>query len=158
MDDVDLKILSMVQENARIPHSEIARRTGISTSEISERIRKLEEEEIICGYEARLNPRALGLQLAAFVFVQTDLQAGGLEAADLLARIPGVQEVHRIAGDDCYLVKLRVETTEKLEQVLRDKFNSIRAVNSTQTTIVLKTVKETSRLPLDQMTVQAVSA
>lgn len=155
IDDIDLKILSIIQREARTIHTEIARQADISPFDAAARIRRLEQQGIICGYEARLNPQALGLGITAFVFVSVDYRLEGEDTATLLAQIPGVQEVHKVAGEDCYLVKLRAADTERLGQLLREEFDTIEGVSSTRTTIVLKAVKETSRLPLKELTAQA---
>ena len=154
IDDIDLKILSIIQREARTPHPEIARQADISPFDAAARIRRLEEEGIICGYEARLDPQALGLGITAFVFINTGRTADGKETPALLARIPGVQEVHKVAGEECYLVKLRAADTERLGQLLREEFDTIEGVSSTRTTIVLRAIKETSRLPLKELTAQ----
>jgi len=80
--------------------------------------------------------------LVAFVFVQTDLRGGNV--ATQLARIPEVEELHRVAGEDCYVVRVRVSSTEQLGRVVRDRIESIKSVQSTRTTLVLKTLKDTS--------------
>ena len=78
--------------------------------------------------------------LLAFVFVQTQSRAG--DPATLLARIPEVEEVHRVAGEDCYLVRVRVSSPEQLGGLIRDRIERIKSVSSTRTTIVLKTLKD----------------
>lgn len=155
IDDIDLKILSIIQREARTPHAEIAQQAGVSPFDVAGRIRRLEEEGIISGYEARLDPQALGLEITAFVFVNMNYRTEGENTPTLLARIPGVQEVHKVAGEDCYLVKLRAADTERLGQLLREEFDTIEGISSTRTTIVLRAVKETSRLPLNELTAQA---
>lgn len=95
--------------------------------------------------------------LTAFVFVKTDCGAGEAKAAARIARIPEVQEVHRVAGEHCYLVKVRVMSAEALSRLLRDQFDTIISVCSTETTIVLKTVKESARLPLKSLAARAQS-
>jgi Lrp/AsnC family leucine-responsive transcriptional regulator len=149
IDDIDGQILTIIQDNARTPNAEIARQVGMAPSAIFERIRKLEERGVIEEYEARLNPHALGLGLVAFVFVRAEEKVGSRQTGALLAEIPQVQEVHHIAGEDCYLVKVRARDTEALWEILRDRFGALEAVKSTRTTIVLETVKETARLPLE---------
>src|SRR5215813_9974460 len=148
INDIDTKILTILQKDARTPNSEIARQLGMAPSAIFERIRKLEARGIIQGYEARINPRALDLGLLAFVFVRAEERVGSLETSGQLAQVPGVQEVHHIAGEDCYLVKVRACDTEALGWLLRDCFGAIPTVRSTRTTIVLTTVRETATLPV----------
>ena len=148
MDNTDHQILTILQQNARTSNAEIARRVGMAPSAVFERIRKLEERGVIEGYHARLNARALGVPLVAFVFVRTAEPPGACDAAVQLAEIPGVQEVHHIAGEDCYLVKVRAADPEALGRILREEFGAIRTVRSTRTTIVLETIKESAELPL----------
>lgn len=123
----------------------------MAPSAIFERIKKLEAAGLIKGYHAELSAKGLGLGLVAFVFVRTDDKSGDLEAGRLLARIPEVQEVHHVAGEDCFLVKVRAPDTEALGRLLREQFSGIEAVRSTRTTIVLNTVKESSELPLEKV-------
>lgn len=149
MDDIDLKIVDMLQSNARIPNAEIARRVNMAPSAVLERIKKLEERRVIREYGTRLEPAAVGLGLLAFVAVKADYCAAG-DTGQMLAAIPGVLEVHNVAGDDCYLVKVRTRDTEQLGRLLSEQFRNIPAIRSTKTTIVLATVKETSSLPLPE--------
>ena len=148
MDATTIEILNILQQDARTPNAEIARRVGLAPSAVYERMRKLEERGIVQGYTARLDARALGLGLLAFVFVRADERVGSDETAQLLSAIPEVQEVHHIAGEDCFLVKVRAPDTEALSRLLRDRFGALPAVRSTRTTVVLRTVKEGGALPL----------
>lgn len=147
LDHIDRSILALLQENARTPNSEIARRVGLAPSAILERIRKLERTGIIRGYEPRIDPHALDAGLVAFVFVHAEERIGGLEAGREIARLPEVQEVHQIAGEDCYLVKVRVANTEALGALLRDGIGAIKTIRATRTTIVLSSLKDHAPLP-----------
>jgi Lrp/AsnC family transcriptional regulator, leucine-responsive regulatory protein len=149
MDEIDRQIAMFLQDNARTSNAEIARQVGMAPSAVLERIRKLEARGILRGYEARLSPKALGLGLLAFVFVRTRESVGKLETGARLAELPEVQEVHQIAGEDCYLVKVRAADTEALGRLMREKFGAIPSVRSTRTTIVLTTMKESALLPVD---------
>src|SRR5437868_835127 len=149
IDEIDKEILTIIRSNARMSNAEIARKIGMAPSAIFERIRKLEGRGIICGYEARINPTPVGLGMLAFIFVRAAEKVGSMEAGKLLAQVPEVQEVHQVAGEDCYLVKVRVADTEALGRVLRDRFGAIGSITSTRTTIVLATLKETAQLPLE---------
>ena len=144
----DRKIVEILQLNARTPNAEIARQVGLAPSAIAERIRKLEERGVISGYAARLDAKTLGQSLLAFVFVRSDERLGGRRTSEQLARIPEVQEVHHVAGEDCFLVKVRVADTEHLSRVLRERFGGIKSVVSTRTTVVLETIKESAELYL----------
>jgi len=147
LDDTDLAILGMLQDNARVANAEIARRVDMAPSAVYERIRKLEDRGLIRGYEARLGARELGYGLVAFVFVRTADRPGTHSTGDALAALPQVQEVHHVAGEDCFLLKVRAADTEGLGLLLRD-LGAIPTVTSTRTTIVLHTLKETALLPL----------
>jgi Lrp/AsnC family leucine-responsive transcriptional regulator len=151
LDETDLLILSMLQENARVSNTEIARRAGMVPSGILERLRKLEKQKVILKYETRVDSRALGLGLIAYVFVKVEGQNAGLDTAAQLAKIPEVQEVHNVAGEDCYLIKIRVADPQQLGHILRDKVRAIPSVSSTRSTIVLDTFKETSAIPLKKL-------
>lgn len=148
IDGTDRQIMAILQDNARISNAEIARQVGMAPSAVLERVRKLEERGIIEGYTARLSPRALERGLVAFVFVQADEPVGQEEAGRVLAEFPEVQEVHHVAGEDCYLVKVRTADPESLGRLLRERFGAIASVRSTRTTVVLETVKESSALPV----------
>ena len=148
IDAVDSKILNIIQQNAKTTNADIARQVDMAPSAIFERLKKLEAHGTISGYHARLNPRQLGLGLLAFVFVRADDKHAEPDTGERLAQIPEVQEVHHIAGEDCYLVKVRTKDTEALGRLLRDQFSGIETVRSTRTTIVLNTVRETCDLPL----------
>ncbi len=148
IDGISRKILNILQRSARESNVDIARQVGLAPSAVFERIRKLEDKGVIAGYEARLNPRALGLGQVAFIYVRADEPIGSLRAGKELVRIPEVLEVHHIAGEDCYLVKVRVVDTEALGTLLRERFGAIETVRSTRTTVVLSTLKETAQLPI----------
>lgn len=150
IDEVDLKILNILQRDARASNVEIARAVGLAPSATLERIRKLEQRGLIRGYEARLDSAALGRGQVAFVFVRTNERAGAIGTARRLARIPEVQEVHHIAGEDCFLVKVRAASTQELGALLRSRFGTIPRIISTRTTIVLDTLKEVASFPLPQ--------
>jgi Lrp/AsnC family transcriptional regulator, leucine-responsive regulatory protein len=147
IDDIDRKILDILQADARISNSEIARQVGMAPSALAERIRKLEERGVIRGYTTVLDPQKLGRGLLAYIYVRGDDRCDQ-ETGDRLAALPEVQEVHHIAGEDCFLVKARVADTSALSSLLRDSFKGIESVQSTRTTIVLDSVKETSALPI----------
>jgi Lrp/AsnC family transcriptional regulator, leucine-responsive regulatory protein len=148
MDETDFQILNLLQENARTPVAEIARSVGLGASAIHQRIRKLEETGVIQGYEARLDPHALGRNLVSFVRVQTGEGAQAEEITSRLVALPEVQEVHRVVGEDCFFVKVRVRDTRDLADLLDHRIRPIPNIASTKTTIVLTTAKETRAVPL----------
>ena len=148
LDDTDIKILNLLQKNARISNVDLARQVALAPSAVLERVRKLEQRHFVRGYTALLDPKALGYRLLAFVAVRTAEEPGEDRVARSLARLPEVLEVHHVAGDDCFLVKLRAADAEHLGELLKKKIGRIPGVRSTRTTIVLGTEKETPALPL----------
>ena len=127
---------------------DIARQVGLAPSAVLERIRKLEQSGVVRSYTAMVEPGALGFRMLAFVAVRTVDQPGEDRIGRSLARIPEILEVHHVAGDDCFLVKLRARDAEHIGELLKTKIGRIAGVRSTRTTIVLGTEKETSALPL----------
>jgi Lrp/AsnC family transcriptional regulator, leucine-responsive regulatory protein len=150
LDKIDLLILSALQENARVSNAEIARRAKMVPSGIFERLRRLAKNKVILRYEARIDPQMLGLGLVAFVHVTSDDRIGNVNTSAELSKIPEVQEVHNVAGEDCYLLKVRVANPQELARVVKDKVRSIRSVLGTKTTIVLDTMKETAAFPISE--------
>lgn len=146
-DELDIQIMNILQENGRVSNADIARKVGKAPSAVLERVRKLERKELIQGYEAIINHKAMGLALTAFTLVYSDEPAGSFDTGRELAKIAEVLEVHYTAGQAPYLVKVRAEDTEALQKTLA-KFGAIESVRDTNTTIVLTTVKETRRFPL----------
>lgn len=142
LDDRDLQILALLQADARTSNARIARRLGIAPSAVLERIRKLERRGVLLGYSARVDPRAVGRDLLAFVFVQADEGPGGDDLGRTLAGIPEVLEVHHVAGEDCYLLKLRCASPEALGLLLKERLGPLPEVRRTRTTVVLGTIKE----------------
>lgn len=147
INEIDLKILNLLQKDSSLSNAAIAKEIGLTASATFERIKKLDEKGIIKGYSLVLDPKKLDFSTLAFVFVQTDETLGN-EAWEGLMKIPEVQEIHNVAGEDCYLVKVRTKDTEALSLLLR-KFLMIPLVRSTRTTVVLETKKETSYLPVE---------
>jgi Lrp/AsnC family leucine-responsive transcriptional regulator len=148
MDPIDTEIVRKLQDNARETQADIARAVGLAPSAVLERIRKLEGRRLIQGYAAELNAKALGLGMLAFVAVRTEEAGSENRIAHALSECAEVLEVHHVAGDDCYLIKVRARDAEHLGQLLRTRFSRVPGVRSTRTTVVLETVKETPRLPI----------
>ena len=143
-DVLDRQILRLLRQDGRMSVASIAKEVGLSGPSVHERIKKLEQRRIIAGYTAVLEPRLLNRPHVAFVMVT--LAEGDEFAIDdpIVARIceePDVLEFHRIAGEDCYLVKVRSATNKDLENLLR-RIRKIRGVARTRTTIVLSTELE----------------
>ncbi|MCU0559996.1 MAG: Lrp/AsnC family transcriptional regulator [Desulfobacterales bacterium] len=154
LDDISLQILKILQEKARVPNTEVARQVGMAPSGVLERVRKLEKQGIIDGYEVRLNPGRFGRSLVAFIRVEPESGADEAALGRALAAISDVQEVHHLAGEDCFLVKLRARDPEALAQIRAAKIAGLPGVGRTRTLIALSTFKESARIPLDDGAVQ----
>jgi Lrp/AsnC family leucine-responsive transcriptional regulator len=144
LDRIDRQILKLLREDGRISHAAIAKEVGLSGPAVHERVRKLEQAGVIAGYCAILDPQIL--ERAHVAFIRVNLADGTEFVADepIVARIcdePDVLEFHRIAGEDCYLIKARTATNKDLEQLLR-RIRSLRGVAKTRTTVVLSTELE----------------
>src|ERR1700756_3757379 len=136
LDKTDLHILRLMQDNARISNADMARELGMAPSGVLERVKKLEQKGVIEGYMTRVSPDALRQKMLAFIFMKAADGPGCTDTANALARIPEVQEVHHIAGDDCYLVKVRTYDSSTLVGLMRNEFSKIPNLLSTRTTIV----------------------
>ena len=147
IDAIDKEILNIIQIDGRISNAEIARQVDLAPSAVLERIRKLEERGILKGYAAEIDARSLDLGLTALIAVRTSECGEGV--GQQLAAIPEVQEVHEVAGDDCFFIKVRTRDTDSLGELLRERLKAIPNVINTRTTVVLKTFKETMALPLE---------
>lgn len=146
LDEIDLKILRMMQNNARINNADLARELGMAPSAVLERVKKLEQKEVLLAYHAKINPTALEQRMLSFIFIKVDEIIGDEHTGRLLAEIPEVLEVHDIAGDDGYMIKVRTADSLALVHLMRNSLSKIEGVISTRTIIVLQTVKEDNKL------------
>lgn len=148
IDEISLKILKILQDKARIPNVEVARQIGMAPSAVLERIRKLEKQGFIDGYEVRLNPRRFRRSLVGYIHINVEASAKAKGVGAALAELDEIQEVHFIAGDDGYLAKVRVGDPSELNHLIRDRIRAIPGVCGTRSHIVVSTIKETARIPL----------
>ena len=146
LDEIDAKILGLLQRDGRASHSAIATAVGLSQPSVHERVKKLERRALIKGYTALLDPVALDLSVLAFISVGYSTKTEAVARAAV--QMPEVLEAHHIAGEDCLLLKVRCRTPHDLERVL-DRIWESGAVTSTKTTIVLSSYKETCALPVE---------
>ncbi len=148
MDGIDLQILTHLQPNSCLSNAELSKKLGMAPSAVLERVKKLENRGIIEGYPTRISAEALNLKLLAFIFIKTSEGPGNAAVAKQLAKIPEVLELHHIAGDDCYLLKIRAQDPQSLIKLMRERFSKLSNIISTKTTIVLETLKEENKLPI----------
>ena len=116
LDDIDRRLLDLLQSNARMPWSELARSVGLSAPAVADRARRLEESGVISGYHAHVDPEALGYQLRAVVRMRPDRHAD--EVAVYAAKEPGVLTAHRVTGGDCYVFDVIARSMADLESML----------------------------------------
>ena len=150
LDELDIKILSLLANQGRMTWSELASQLRLSAPAAADRVKRLEERGIIAGYSARLNSEALGLDLTAFIAVtlaQPRHRQGFLE---FVKASSAILECHHVTGDDDYLLKVRCRNTQELESLISEDLKSIEGVLKTRTQIVLSTVKETLTPSLGQ--------
>ena len=150
LDRVDLELLELLQANGRISQHDLAKSVGLSAPAVSERLRKLEDRGVIRGYAALLDPRVLGCDITAFISVGISGSRNFTDFLDRVSGLPEVQECHSVTGQGSHLLKIRVANTEALEQLLAD-LQARPGVQSTTTSIVLSTLKETPQLPLPSL-------
>ncbi|RMD85569.1 MAG: Lrp/AsnC family transcriptional regulator [Calditrichaeota bacterium] len=156
LDEIDLKILQILQQRGRTKRNELAEQVNLSIPSISERLRKLEEYGIIKGYHAVLEARKVGLEVTAFIFIISESSQHYPEIIKEAQKVPEVLECHAITGEGSHLLKVRTQSTASLERLL-STIQSWPGVINTRTSIVLSSPKETTVLPLEHLQAKAVS-
>ncbi|WP_413207099.1 Lrp/AsnC ligand binding domain-containing protein [Rhodospirillum sp. A1_3_36] len=150
MDRIDRRILAELQANGRLSIVELARRVNLTKTPCAERVRRLEREGVIEGYQARLNPQVLGADHVAFVQVSmTSTTEDALERFNMaVRRLPEVQSCHMIAGGFDYLLKVRTADITEYRHVLGEKISQLPGVQQTHTYVVMENVKDKTSLPV----------
>jgi Lrp/AsnC family transcriptional regulator, leucine-responsive regulatory protein len=120
LDATDLELLRELQHDARLSLAELGRRVGLSAPAVADRLRRLEDEGVIAGYRAEIDPRALGYDLSAVLRVRPDGRQLP-KIADIARETPEVVQCERVTGDDCFVMKVHVCDVQHLEEVL-DRF------------------------------------
>ncbi len=142
IDDRDRQILHHIQRDAALAQAEIARRVGLSTAAVHERLKKLEASGVIRRWTAIVDGAAVGAGITAFVEVFMD---NPRHEPALLSRVVGLDEVlecHHVTGEFSLLLKVRVRDMEALRQLLLHQLGALEGVSRTRTVMVLSTVKE----------------
>lgn len=150
LDEKDLRILEILQENSKVTMKELSRKIGSPITTTHSRVRKLEKEGYIRGYRAILDAKKLGIQTSAFILVSFTKNTGidQRRLAREISLFPEVQEVHIITGDWDILLKVKVKDVEELGRFVVDKLRQIHGVEKTYTSVVLDTIKETTKIKL----------
>lgn len=149
MDEIDRKILARIQSDGRASYVEIGTAVGLSVSAVNDRIRKLTAQGVITGWGARVAPRAVGLDILAFVQVLLERPEHDTGFRAAIAALPAVQECHHVTGEWSYLLKLRVADTAALERFLGESLKTLPGIVRSHTVIALSSPKETPLLPLE---------
>lgn len=147
VDEIDVKILDLLQENARIKRSEIADKIDLSIPSVTDRLNKLENNGIIEKYLTKLSHKSLGKDITAFIFVASESSTHYPEFINHVLHTPEILECHSVTGDGSHVLKIRTENTSSLEKILA-KIQSWKGVRSTRTSIVLSTHKESFSINL----------
>lgn len=146
LDQIDYKLLDLLQRNARMTQLEMAAAVGLSQPAVAERMRKLEQDHLITGYSARVDARRLGKDITAFVGVRIEHPKYNDRFAKEILALPDVLECHRITGPDSYLLKVVTEDTQSLDRLISDLLRHIPGVTRTLTTVVTSSIKEGSHI------------
>ncbi|MBB5254930.1 Lrp/AsnC family transcriptional regulator [Sulfurisphaera ohwakuensis] len=147
MDEIDLRILKILQHNAKYSLDEIAREIRIPKSTLSYRIKKLEKDGVIKGYYAYINPASLNLDYIVITSVKAKYGKNyHVELGNKLAQIPGVWGVYFVLGDNDFIVMARYKTREEFMEKFLEKVMSIPEVERTSTQVVVKIIKESPNI------------
>jgi Lrp/AsnC family leucine-responsive transcriptional regulator len=138
VDAVDRKIIDALRLDGRATYAELGRQVGLSASAVHERVGKLEAAGVILGYHAVVDPNAVGLGVTALVGIHPTDTADEDDVAAELGRLAEVESCYAVAGDDAFVVKVRVPTVDELEHTL-GRLRRIAGVSRTRTTVVLST-------------------
>ena len=148
LDDIDITILKHLQKHGRAQRNKIADIVHLSVPSVSERMRKLEDNKLIEGYNAIINARRFNFDITSFIFVEVDGSKNYPKFVDRVIKEEEVLECHSITGDGSHILKVRTWNTETLERLL-SRLQSWDGVSKTRTNVVLTSFKETRELPID---------
>lgn len=148
LDQIDLKILSILQDNGRCHLAEIAEEVDLSSPAVMERVKKLEATGVIRNYQAVLDAKKVGKDITAFIGVSVAHQRYIDAFASTMTRQHDVLECHHVTGEESFILKVKTADTESLEKLLGE-IRSVEGVTRTVTKVVLSTPKESQKLELD---------
>lgn len=147
LDDTDRAILRELQQNARTPFSEIARRIDMSSATVHDRVKRMEEAGVIRGYHATVEPSALGLEVEAYVGLRLE-QGGAKGVLEKLESVDAVQEVVLLTGEWDAMMHVVAENTEHLRELMFERVAEIEGIDRSQTMIILGHEIESHQLPM----------
>ena len=151
IDKTDRKILRALQHNARIAMTELAEKVGLSTTPVTERVRRLERDNIITGYHAHVNPHAVGLALLVFVEIKLRSKSGNIfeDFRREVAKIPQIMECHLVSGEYDYLIKVRLPDMSAYRNMLGNILLQLPAASESRSYVVMEEVKEETTLEIN---------
>ncbi|MBK9098593.1 MAG: Lrp/AsnC family transcriptional regulator [bacterium] len=145
LDELDLKILRTLQQNGRTKRNELADQVQLSVPSVSDRLKKLEDNNIIEGYYTKVNRQAFGYDILAFILVMMDSSKHYKDLIKHVEKHPHILECYSVLGEGSHLLKVCVKNTEALEKLLSE-IQTWPGVTGTKTTYVLSTIKETTSI------------
>lgn len=148
LDEIDSKVITALMAQGRMTWAELASLLELSAPAASDRVRRLEDRQVIKGYTALVDPEAIGCHLLAYVAVTLERPEHRAAFLQKILDLSEVQECHHIAGEDDYWLKVRCRNTKNLERIVSEELKGLPGILRTRTTIVLSTVKETPILPV----------
>ena len=151
IDEIDQKILDLLQKDARLSNADIGKEVGLNASSVFERVKKLERKGIITGYVATVDAEKIGKPMLAFMRINVDtdtmknFDTAKIDIEQAVIQDRDILECHHVAGEDCYILKLRANGPKELEQIISRVRSIIHGARSV-TSIVLSTYKESSKV------------
>ncbi len=142
MDEIDKKLIQLVQMDSRASYGELGAAVGLSVSAVNERLKKLQAQQIIRGWRAQIDPKAIGLEVLAFIYVQLDRPNNERKFKELVLNFEEVEECHHVTGEWSYLMKVRTRSISELEYLISEKIKASEGIVRTQTVIALSSPKE----------------
>jgi Lrp/AsnC family leucine-responsive transcriptional regulator len=147
LDAIDLQILSVLQQHGRIPHVKLAEQVGLSAPSVIERVKKLEDNGIITGYQASVDARLLGKDVTAFIGVSISHPKTISLFEETVDLLEDVLECHHVTGEHTFLLKIKTANTSSLEKLIR-AIRLIDGVSRTETSVVLSTHTERTQIAM----------
>ena len=150
LDEVDVQLLSLLQQDGRITNADLAKRVGLSPPSVLQRVRVLEKAGLIKGYFGLLDPDKLGLRITALAMISLSLhQEQPIERfRRSINEIPEVLECYHVSGEFDFLLKIVVKDIRSYEQLIRERLSKIKGIQQIKTSFVLATTKHTTQIPL----------
>ncbi|MBV9647984.1 MAG: Lrp/AsnC family transcriptional regulator [Candidatus Eremiobacteraeota bacterium] len=150
LDELDLRLLGALQQNARSTYAELGSAIGLKPPAVHDRVKRLEHRGFIKGYSARVVARRLGIELVAFVSAYTTSEVDYDAFTAAIAALPEVSEIHSVAGEESFVLKVYTRSTRHLDDFL-SRLKAIPGMGRTKTTVVLSTVYERTGLALNEL-------